>query len=152
MPPMCRPPTAEPLLSLPVPQVRRAEQALWDETGLLPAPQAVADRCGLTHSKLMALYKSFRAPTSRDGVPTLGAGSVDAKAPGEQWVEEVGEEVSRGRRSPLLLPVPGCPLLPIPLPPGIPDPPGIPPPPHPACSALPAHPLRRTPLSWRTTA
>ncbi|EFN55731.1 hypothetical protein CHLNCDRAFT_35462 [Chlorella variabilis] len=73
-------------------KVRRAEQALWDETGLLPAPQAVADRCGLTHSKLMALYKSFRAPTSRDGVPTLGAGSVDAKAPGEQWVEEVGEE------------------------------------------------------------
>lgn len=38
-------------------QVRRVEQQLWDELGAVPSPQAVAARCGLTHSKLMALYK-----------------------------------------------------------------------------------------------
>lgn len=35
------------------PQVRRAEQALFEETGAAPTPQAVADRVGLSYSKLM---------------------------------------------------------------------------------------------------
>lgn len=74
-------------------KVRRAEQQLWDELGVVPSPQAVADRCGLTYSKLMSLYKAFRPPTSRDGGPLGGAeASDDTKAPGEQWVEEAIEE------------------------------------------------------------
>lgn len=120
-------------------KVRRAEQQLWDELGAMPSPQAVADRCGLSYSKvrarlgtdgwmlcaamrcpacpfkppltplltpllpplppkqLMALYKAFRAPTSRDGGPLGGDASDESKAPGEQWVEEMVEEVRRRR-------------------------------------------------------
>lgn len=83
-------------LSLARPQVRRAEQQLWDELGTPPSPQAVADRCGLTYPKLMNLYKSFRAPTSRDAGPLSGDASTEDKAPGEQWVEEMMEDVSSG--------------------------------------------------------
>ncbi|KAL4430587.1 hypothetical protein ABPG77_005827 [Micractinium sp. CCAP 211/92] len=73
-------------------RVRRAEQALFEETGAPPAPQAVADRVGLSYSKLMQLYKAFRPPTSRDDGPL---GAVDTAAEdkaGDNWIEEVDDE------------------------------------------------------------
>ena len=42
--------------SLP-PQVRRTEQALFEELGATPSPHAVAQRSGIPYPKLMALYK-----------------------------------------------------------------------------------------------
>lgn len=38
-------------------QVRRAEQALFEELGATPSPHAVAQRSGIPYPKLMALYK-----------------------------------------------------------------------------------------------
>jgi DNA-directed RNA polymerase sigma subunit (sigma70/sigma32) len=74
-------------------RVRRAEQALWEETGAAPSPEAVARRCGLPHAKLVALYKAFRTPTSREAGPMAGGDAGEEKAPGEQWVEEAEEDV-----------------------------------------------------------
>jgi DNA-directed RNA polymerase sigma subunit (sigma70/sigma32) len=71
-------------------RVRRAEQALWDETGVLPSAHAVADRCGLPYARLMALYKSFRTPVSRDANP-----NDDDRDPNEMWVEDAVEDVSQ---------------------------------------------------------
>ncbi|PRW34041.1 RNA polymerase sigma factor [Chlorella sorokiniana] len=71
-------------------KVRRAEQALFEELGASPSPHAVAQRSGIPYPKLMALYKAFRAPTSRDLGPQTG--DEDAKGPGEQWIEEDIEE------------------------------------------------------------
>jgi len=72
--------------------VRRIEQQLFEELGVAPSPQAVADRVGLPYPKLMQLYKAFRSPTSRDAGP-LGpdAGGDDKNNTSEQWVEEVDE-------------------------------------------------------------
>jgi RNA polymerase sigma factor (sigma-70 family) len=78
-------------------KVRRVEQTLWEETGVMPSPEAVAERCGLTHSKLMALYKSFRQPASRDSGPAGGSSEMaaDAADAAEQWIEEKPDEVRR---------------------------------------------------------
>ncbi|KAI3425973.1 hypothetical protein D9Q98_007941 [Chlorella vulgaris] len=75
-------------------KVRRVEQTLWEETGVMPSPEAVAERCGLTHSKLMALYKSFRQPASRDSGPAGGSSEMaaDAADAAEQWIEEKPDE------------------------------------------------------------
>ncbi|KAL4436926.1 hypothetical protein ABPG75_004065 [Micractinium tetrahymenae] len=73
-------------------KVRRAEQLLFEETGAPPSPQAVAARVGLSYSKLMQLYKSFRPPTSRDDGPLGGTDNSEDKAAGEHWVEEVDDE------------------------------------------------------------
>jgi hypothetical protein len=59
---------------------------------MLPTPQAVAERCGISSSRLMALYKIFRAPTSRDGT-VAGTMFGDTKDIEEMWVEEAGEQV-----------------------------------------------------------
>ena len=75
-------------------RVRRAEQQLTDELGSAPGPHAVAERCGLTYGKLMSLYKSFRAPTSRDAGPLNGDTGGDDKNPSDIWVEEQMEDVS----------------------------------------------------------
>ena len=58
-----------------------------------PSPQAVADRVGLPYPKLMALYKAFRPPASRDTGPGNGEPpAADDKAASEAWVEEMVEE------------------------------------------------------------
>ena len=75
-------------------RVHRAEQQLTDELGSAPGPHAVAERCGLTYGKLMSLYKSFRAPTSRDAGPLNGDTGGDDKNPSDIWVEEQMEDVS----------------------------------------------------------
>lgn len=76
-------------------QVRRVEQTLFEELGSMPNPQMVADRVGLSYSKLMQLYKAFRTPTSRDAGPVGAAdASGDDKGLGDQWVEEVMDDVS----------------------------------------------------------
>jgi RNA polymerase sigma factor (sigma-70 family) len=79
-------------------RVRRAEQQLTDELGSAPGPHAVAERCGLTYGKLMSLYKSFRAPTSRDAGPLNGDTGGDDKNPSDIWVEEQMEDVSAAGR------------------------------------------------------
>lgn len=62
--PLCAPAFTHPPPSPPL-QVRRAEQQLFEEVGSMPTPQAVADRVGLTYSKLMQVGGGGPA----DGLP-----------------------------------------------------------------------------------